>query len=180
MTTSRLVLIVLVLFVAASLIFGDRPWSLTSAPRVAEIDTLPDSPALASVRRYTEIGSGTLPYPARRTPFAPGFGPPPLKVGWAYREVSLVGMPLWAYPEGGLVTYFERPDGIQVALLGPEQAVLLDRITGRDYARRDFPWFQYVWGFLLPLGILLWTGLRRRELWRAEERFYEEAASRSA
>lgn len=180
MIVSRLLLAALVLFVAATLFLGDRPWSLTSSPRVAEIDTLPDDPALASVRRYTEIGSGTLPYPARHTPPALGTEPLPLKLGWAYREVSLVGMPLWAYPEGGLVTYFERPDGYQVALIGPEQAALLDTIVGRDYAGRSFPWYHYNWGFLLPLGILLWTWLRRREFRLAEERFYEEAASRSA
>jgi hypothetical protein len=180
MIASRLVLAALVLFVAANLFLGDRPWSLTSSPRIAEIDTLPDNPALASVRRYTEIGSGTLPYPVRRTPPAPATETVPLRIGWAYREVSLVGMPLWAYPEGGLVTYFERPDGYQVALIGPEQAALLGTIAGRDYASLSFPWYRYNWGFLLPLGILFWTWLRRRELRLAEERFYEEAASRSA
>ena len=56
-----------------------------------------------------------LPYPSRRTP--PAAGPMPLKLGWAYREVALFGMPMWGYPEGGLVTYLEMPQGIQVALV---------------------------------------------------------------
>lgn len=177
---SRIILAALALFLVANLALNDRPWSLTSAPRVAEIDTLPDDPALAPVRNYTEAGAGTLPYPERRTRPAAQAGPPPLKLGWAYREVGLLGMPLYAYPEPGLVTYFERPDAIHAAILTPAQLALLDRLTGRSYSQLSFPWYKYLWGPLFVLGLLLWTWARTYELRRAEERFFERQAAEEA
>jgi hypothetical protein len=177
---SRIILAALTLFLVANLALGDRSWSLTSAPRVAEIDTLPDDPALAPVRNYAETSAGTLPYPERRTPPAAEAGPPPLKVGWAYREVGLLGMPLYGYPEPGIVTYFERPDAIHAAILGHEQLALLDRLTGRSYSSLSFPWYRYAWGPLFLLGIFLWTWARTREVRRAEELFFERMAAEEA
>ncbi len=177
---SRTILAALALFLVVNLILGDRPWSLTSAPRVAEIDVLSADTGLAEVRNYTEIGSGILPYPARRTPPPADAGPPPLKIGWAYREVSLLGMPLWGYPEPGLVTYLEQPRAIQAAILAAEQLALLDRLTGRFYSGLRFPWYNYIWGWLFVLGIFAWTWARTREFRRAEELFFEQAAAEEA
>ncbi len=169
---SRTILAALALLLAANLYFTDRPWTLTSAPRVAEIAVLPDGPALAALRRDTEIGMGMLPYPNRRTP--PAAGPMPLKLGWAYREVALFGMPMWGYPEGGLVTYLEMPQGIQVALIDPERAALLDRLTGERYASLSFPWHRFVWGWLAVAALLAWVRIGRWEARREEERAYAE------
>lgn len=177
---SRLILAALALFLVANLALNDRPWSLTSAPRVSEIETLSEGPAFAVLRNYTETTAGTLPYPARRNSPAAQAGPPPLRLGWAYREVSLLGMPLYAYPEPGLVSYFERPDAIQAAILTPEQLALLDRLTGRSYSQLSFPWYKYLWGPLFLLGLFLWTWVRTRELRRAEERFFERIAAEEA
>ena len=177
---SRIILAALALFLVVNLALNDRPWSLISAPRVAEIETLADAPALAALRDYTEVGSGTLPYPARRTRPAAQAGPQPLRIGWAYREVSLLGMPLYAYPEPGIVSYFERPDAIQVAILSPEQLGTLDRLTGRAYSELSFPWYRYLWGPAFLLGIFLWTWVRSRELRRAEELFFEQAEAAKA
>jgi hypothetical protein len=177
---SRIILAALALFMVANLALGDRPWSLTSAPRVAEIATLPDAPALTPVRNYAEMSAGTLAYPERRTPPLAEAGPPPLKIGWAYREVSLLGMPLYGYPEPGIVAYFERPEAIHAASLGPEQLALLDRLTGGSYSSLSFPWYKYLWGPLFLLGILLWTWAKTREARRAEELFFERMAAEEA
>jgi len=169
---SRMLLAALALFLAANLYFTDRPWTLTSAPRVAEIAVLPDAPALATLRRDTEIGMGMLPYPSRRTP--PAAGPVPLKLGWAYREVALFGMPMWGYKEGGLVTYLEMPQGIQVALVDAERAALLDRLTGAQYSSRAFPWYKFVWGWLAVAVLLAAVRIGLWEARREEERAYAE------
>lgn len=171
---SRILLAALALFLAANLYVTDRPWTLTSAPRVAEIAVLPDEPALAGVRRYTEVGSGLLPYPSRRTP--PAAGPMPLKLGWAYREVALFGMPMWGYPEGGLVTYLEMPQGIQVALIDAERAASLDRLAGAQYSSLAFPWYRFVWGWLAVAVLLAIVRIGLWEARREEARAYAEGA----
>ena len=91
---SRIILAAIVLTMGIILYMSDRPWGFTSMPRIAEIALIPDGESTDSIRRYTEVGSGILPYmedearPAAR-------GQPPLKVGWSYREQIIFRMPLW-------------------------------------------------------------------------------------
>src|SRR5690349_20497156 len=103
---SRIMLGVIVLLLALNFALTDRSWKLASAPRVSELEILPDTPDFAPVRAATEADGAALAYPVRGTP-PPAAARPALKLGYAYREVSLFGMPLWAYPEPGLVTYLE-------------------------------------------------------------------------
>jgi len=176
---SRIVLGVIVLLLAVNFALTDRSWKLASAPRVSEVNVLPETAALAPVRAATEASDARLPYPVRGTP-PPAIARPPLKVGFAYREVSLFGMPLWAYPEPGLITYLERPADMKALVLSPEQVTALGALTGRDYARHRFPWYLHLWGWLLLVGIIAWTRARGIDISRAEARELQAGEPRSA
>jgi hypothetical protein len=176
---SRIVLGVIALLLAVNFALTDRSWKLASAPRVSEVEVLPEAPAFAPVRAATEAEGAALAYPIRGTP-PPAAARPALKLGYAYREVSLFGMPLWAYPEPGLVTYLERPAAMQALVLSPEQVAALGTLTGRDYAQLGFPWYLHLWGWLLLVGIIVWTKARSIDIRRAEERELQAEASRSA
>jgi len=177
---SRIVLGVIVLLLALNFALTDRSWKLASAPRVSEVDVPAETAALAPVRAATEASDARLPYPIRAAP-RPAVTRPALKVGFAYREVSLFGMPLWAYPEPGLITYLERPADMQALVLSPAQVTALGAVTGRDYSKVRFPWYLHVWGWLLLAGIVAWTRARGIDIRRAEARELQAAAeSRSA
>jgi hypothetical protein len=79
-------------------------------------------------------------------------------------------MPFWASEEAGYVTYLEFPEYIQIALLSPSQTSMLERQTGRRFTEDySFPWHSHLWGWLLFVGLLVWTLLWRREANLAEE-----------
>jgi len=168
-TKSRIVLAVLLAATAAAMIFSGRPWRGYSMPRVAEIATLPDNEELAPVRRYTEIGSGIFPYIGGPRPEL-GRVRQPLKLGYAYDEYGILGMPYWVSGEYGLVTYLETVEGIQVAVITPSQRPMLDGMLGtpvtRDY---QFRWYLQIWGWFFPPLFLLWILTWRREDMAREE-----------
>lgn len=167
--SSRIFLGVLIVAVGLAVYFSDRPWDMTSAPRIAQVAVLPDSPALADVRRYTEIGSGVLPYNEGRAPPA-SRGRPPLKLGWTYREVSALRMPFWASDEFGFVTYLEQPWGVEFGILSPSQIQMLEQRLGRRFSEDfSFPWYLHLWGWLPLIGLIAWSLLWRREANLAEE-----------
>lgn len=173
MIVPRVALGLLALAFAIVFFVSDREWGLTSMPRVETIDVLPDRPELAQVRFYTEMGSGVLPYTSRegsRRAAADAQPRPPLKIGFAYREISILRLPFWAHEEGGIVTFFEMPNGYQVALINADQLRLLERISGRGYSGFSFPLWRHLWGWLFVLGLLGWYLLHRR----AEARWREE------
>ena len=165
----RIFLAALVLCAALAFYVSKRDWSATSMPRIEQVDVIPDGPRTADVREYTEIGSGILPYMSRETRPAPGVRPP-LKLGWSYREFGLLGMPFWASKELGFVTYVETPEGLQFAVLMPEQVKLLEELTGKTYSDYSFPLYRHAWGWLFVLAFLVWLWLNRR----AEAKWREE------
>ena len=166
---SRIVLAIVVVATAVMVFLSDRPWNMTSAPRIAEVAVLPDTPAFADVRRYTRIGSGLFPY-ARPEPPRASRAEPVLKLGWTYREISGLRLPFWVSDELGFVTYFERPHGLQFGVLSAAQIGEIEWRLGRrvseDYR---FPWYLHLWGWLPFLGLIVWTWLWHREADRAEE-----------
>jgi hypothetical protein len=169
---SRVVLLCLVLSIAAAIHYGDRHWALRNLPHIILLDTLPSSPLTHSIRNETEYGSALLPYPGKEIS---GFLGPhleslpsasasaPLRLGYSYRELSLFGMPFWAYGDHGLVTYLETPIGYRAALVTDQRRELLQRITGRSYAGYALPLHRHVWGWLLVLGFVVWSFVRRWE-----------------
>ena len=165
---SRIFLGVLVVAVGIALYLSDRPWNLPSAPRIAEVAVLPDTPAFADVRRYTEIGSGVLPYGEGGAP--PAQARPPLRLGWTYREMSALRMPFWASDEFGFVTYLEQPWGREFGILSPAQIGMLEQRLGRRFSEEySFPWYLHLWGWLPLIGLIAWSLLWRREANLAEE-----------
>ena len=169
-TPSRIVLGVLIVMVLAAMIFSGRPWRGYSIYRVAEIATLPDNERLAPVRRYTEIGSGIFPHLNGPRPEL-GEGRQPLRVGWAYHEYGILGMPYWVDSEIGLVTAIDTPNGVQIGAITPGQIPLLEEMVGAPIVRNySFRWYLQIWGWLFPPLFLLWLYLWRREDRQEEER----------
>jgi len=179
MLYSRIILGVIVLFLVVNLALTDRSWKLASAPRIAELGTLDETPALAPLRAATEASEQVLPYPPNG-PLPAIAGRQPLKAGLAYREVSLFGLPLWAYSEPGLATYLERPRDMRALPLDPEQAAALDAATGYAYSEVRFAWWLHIWGWLLPILILVWTKARSIDIGKVEERELAQGEARSA
>ncbi|TMJ14114.1 MAG: hypothetical protein E6G94_10270 [Alphaproteobacteria bacterium] len=164
-----------VMAVAVVLILSARPILPTTMPRVDAIDTVPNTINFASVRRYTDFGSGLLPY-TEREKVERGMRrrdqleEPEVKLGWSYSETTFLGMPYWASQDFGLVTFMETGAGYQIAILMPEQVKLLSELSGKDYGKRSFPLLMHLWGWLFPLGLGLC-------LWFS---FYIEAKKREA
>ena len=163
MRRSNLVLAAWAVCVAAILFLSDRPWSAFSLARIDPVAELPDTPAFADVRRYTEIGSGFLPYfPGEARPET--VDRPALKLGWAYREIGLMRMPFWVSSDIGYVAYYEQPTGRQIGILSPSQVEMIEQRTGRRFTREyAFPWYLKPWGWLVVLGLVGWTLFSRRE-----------------
>ncbi|HEX8366868.1 MAG TPA: hypothetical protein VF603_16430 [Allosphingosinicella sp.] len=173
MIVPRIALGLLAAAFALAFFLSEREWGLTSMPRVEAIDTLPATPELAAVRRYTEIGSGLLPYLPReraRKAAALRVERQPLRVGFSYREISILRLPIWAAEDNGLVTYIELPSWYQIALINDDQVRLLERISGRSYSGYSFPRWKHMWGWLFLLGLIGWYLLHRRAVakWREE------------
>ena len=169
----RLFLALLALCAGLVLFVSERPWSATSMPRIDEVAVIPDGPKTASVREYTEYGSGVLPYMPREAPPAPGpDSERPIKLGWSYREFSVLRMPFQASKELGFVTYIETPEGRRFSVMVPEQLELLEQLAGRKIsARYSFPWHRHLWGWAFVLAFLVWLFLNRR----AEAKWREES-----
>lgn len=165
---------VVVVTMAAAIFLGGRPLLPANTPRVDAIETLSDAPNMKQVRRYTEYGSGILPYNKREIEIRakqPADPRPPLRIGWSYREVSFFGLPIWAYEEYGFVTFLEEPMGYKIAILPPPQLELLQELTGKSYSGRHFPWWKHIWGwvFALGLGAVIFLQLREQARWREEQ-----------
>lgn len=169
---SRIIFVCLLLSIAAAVHYGDRHWALRNMPRIILVDTLPGGPLTHLLRHETEYGSALLPYPWAKISGFLGHDPEslpaagasaPLRLGYSYRELSLFGMPFWAYADHGLVTYLETPIGYRAAVVTDRRRELIERITGRSYAGYALPLHRHVWGWLLVLGFLLWFFVRRWE-----------------
>jgi len=179
---SRIALAALALAWTAIFYFSDRPFGLTSTPRVAEVAVIPDEPGFADVRNYAQYGAAVLPYmsDAERPILSKGEGPPavenrPAKIGWTYRETSALRMPFWASGEFGYVAYVERQSGILITPIGEAQMALFEQRAGRAYSQEySFPWYFHAWGWLIVAGLIVWTLLWRREANLAEEARWAE------
>ncbi|MEA3015084.1 MAG: hypothetical protein QOD42_3629 [Sphingomonadales bacterium] len=163
---SRFILIGIAVLWLAIALLSERPWGLTSTPRIREIQTLPDNPQTAALRRWTSI---LVPYLDReRRPEVTG--QPPIKLGWSYREYSIFTMPVWAQSEEELVFYVDAPDGREFTPLNPQRLDPFDRLTGvqapRDYS---FPWYLYMWGWWVLIALIAWTLVKRKEDLAREE-----------
>ena len=171
---SRIALAALALAWTAIFYFSDRPFGLTSTPRVAEVALIPEGPQFADVRRYADYGAAKLPYASDAERPARGASSP-ARIGWTYRETSALRMPFWASGEFGYVAYVERQSGILITPIGEAQMALFEQRAGRAYSQEySFPWYFHAWGWLIVAGLIVWTLLWRREANLAEEARWAE------
>lgn len=158
--------------VFANALLSNRPLQGYTMYQIEEIATLPDTPELADVRRYTEIGAGEIPHLRGGNDDADA-GKQSLKLGWIYQESGILGLPYWAENVSTMPSlYIDYGDGYRYAGVGPRQVPLLEEKVGRPVLRDyEFHWYRHVWGWLFPLSLALLI-----VLWRKEARKREEAA----
>jgi hypothetical protein len=174
---SRIILGALLGAIILALLFSGRPWRGYNMPRVTPIAVLEDSPRLADVRHYTEIGPGIFPYIGGPRPELAETRQP-LRLGYAYVEYGIFGLPYWVGEEYGMVTYLETSAGVQVAAITPGQVPLLDEMIGAPTASGyHFRWYLYIWGWPLLILFVAWVWTWRREDLSEEERLRDECAS---
>ena len=154
----------------------NRPPYLSNRPWVQHVAELPQDKA-ETLRASIEADTYVIPntrYAApwgRVVPSDPHKSMSPTMLGYSTREVSLLGMPLFAYPDAGYVLYAEEAQQFTMKLLDENGRRQVDDAVGhpvgRDYA---FPFWRYLWGWALPLliGAWLWVWLRGREQRRIE------------
>jgi hypothetical protein len=162
---NRIILLLLAAGVAAVLVLSPRSWSMANTLRIQQVGILPETPAVD----YALEGL----YPAMVLPYLPGEAQArsvasltrqrDRRLGIAYREVSIVKMPVWAYEEGGLVAYRELRGGYSVEPLGPQEIAGLEAATGQNYGSRRFSLLPHLWGWLFAAGFLFWWFVANRE-----------------
>jgi hypothetical protein len=159
----------IVLFLICAMVLSGRPVLTFGVHNVHELRTLPDDPRLEAARGYT--WSGEVPYPDGRFYPSRARERQPLKIGWVYTEYGVFSMPFWAQSDMGLFLYVEGPGAVRVGYLSPSQIALLEQ-QGSGPIPQDagFPWYQHIWGWLLPILVLVWY-----LLWRREDRAREAA-----
>jgi len=176
---AQLVVVVLIIgLLVGTQIFSHRPRLMTSRPWIEPVADIPARANLDQLRHYVAFYEAYIPKQRYRPPFGltvetpPPAPDSPPRLGYSIREVSLLGMPLFAHPEEGFVVYVERPDRFAMAPLGGDDGVrLLEQKAGaplsRDFA---FAWWEHSWGCLLFVLLAAWGVLeiRRRARARAE------------
>lgn len=171
----------LAVFMIVNMVVTNRPLSGYSMFQIEEIATLPDTPELADVRRYTQIGSGFIPH--MRGSGTPPAGVPPLKVGWVYQERGIMGLPYWASDVStGPSLYFDTGRGYQIAGVAPGQVALLEQKAGSPILTGySFNGWRYMWGWLFPLTLLLlaWLWVRERKAAEDARWAYEQQTERA-
>lgn len=162
---NRVILLLLAAGAVAVFMLSPRSWSMANTPRIEEVATLPETAAVeaALADTYPNLVLPYLPGEAQVRAVAALSRQRDRRLGYAYREVSIMKMPLWAYGDGGLVVYRELPQGYSVEPIAPEQVSALERATGRSYSsHRLAPW-PHLWGWLFAAGFILWWFLAQRD-----------------
>lgn len=165
-----IVAVLIAVGVIANLILSNRPMSGYSMLQIEEIATLPDTPELADVRRYTEIGSGFIPH-MRGVRTDVDIASQPLKIGWVYQEGGIMSLPYWAQDVStGPSLYIDTGRGYQIAGVTPAQTPLLEQKVGRPIVSTySFQWYKHIWGWAFPISLILLIWLWRREMLAREE-----------
>ena len=166
---SRILIGLIAIAMAAILFLSDRPWGLTSSPRIDEIAVFPEDPRLNELRRQIQWGDSLYPYVTPKAQAeAAAAGPPRLKYGWTYREWNILGMPFAAYAESGFAAFMEMRGGVKLALIDEDSRGLIEEVTGGDPgAGYQFPWLNHVWGWLIVLALAVWQIFSLIEIKRA-------------
>ena len=162
---NRVILLLLAAGAVAVFMLSPRSWSMANTPRIEEVATLPENAAVetALADTYPNMVLPYLPGEAQTRAVAALQRQRDRRVGYAYREVSIMKMPLWAYGDGGLVVYRELPQGYSVEPIEPEQVSALERATGTAYSTHRLTLWPHLWGWLFAAGFILWWFLAQRD-----------------
>jgi hypothetical protein len=151
----------MVLLVAGTQFFSHRPRFLTNRPWVVHVADLPDKgrdklSMFIDANAYVVPSTRYNPPIGMKAPIGDLAMSPPM-LGYSIREVSALGMPFLAYKEGGYVLYVEDGTDFRMTPLDDSGRKLLDDTVGQpighDYS---FPWWEYLWGWLLIALIGSW------------------------
>jgi hypothetical protein len=179
---SRLILLLLAAAIVAVFLLSPRSWSMKDTPRVVEVATLPEAAGdqvLAGV--YPNMVLPYLEGEAEARMIASTVRQRDRRIGYVYREVSLLKMPFWAYEDGGLVVYRELPAGYSIAPVTPDQVAALEAATGKRFSGHGPSLWRHLWGWLFAAGFVLWWFVagheesRRREVAEGDEAGAESA-----
>ncbi|WP_157217437.1 hypothetical protein [Flavisphingomonas formosensis] len=152
--------VLLVAFAAISF-WSPRSWSLTDRPRIDLVAPIPKEADLLKMRRFVSYGitiPKTMPDIARLIPGTTETAP---ALGYSFREVDILRMPIFAYEDQGYVMFVERAGSYQAVPLDADYLKLLRQAAGRDLsAGYSFSVWPYLWGWSMAVGFLLWLGLQ--------------------
>lgn len=164
-----------ILFVVGAILVSGRPILYYSASVIEDELVVPEERTEA-LRRLLPVV--IIPYPNGRVRPSLADTRQPVRLGYVYTEYGFLGMPLWAHLEPDLDTvfYMEGESGYYAATINnaasnnPARLAYWERETGisipREHGTR---WYNHIWGWLLPVLLLIWFLLRRKEDWEREE-----------
>src|SRR4051794_32893250 len=162
---NRVILLLLAAAAVGIFMLSPRGWSMANTPQIEEVATLPETAAVENALAGVAPNM-ILPYlpgEAQARSVAALSRQRDRRLGYAFREVSIIKMPLWAYEEGGLVVYRELPQGYSVEPIASEQVTALERATGRSYSNHRLTLWRHLWGWLFVAGFILWWFMARRD-----------------
>lgn len=161
-----------------AVLLSPRPLWPTNRPNIAPVRLIPLKGELERFGDWIDAYGIIMPK-AEHLPIIAAADPrlaeaaapdPQPRLGYSYREIALLGLPLMAYPEFGYVAYREHQGFHHVVPLDADALALLDRKAG---ARLEQGWWFPVWRCwgLLYVAALIGIGLfelraqrRRREV----------------
>lgn len=155
----HILLAALALGMAASFYLSPRAYMLTNMPQVTLVEELPDAADATKLRRFLNYSAILLPRGERGD--AVVRDRPAL--GYSYREISILRVPLIAYPDQGYVLFVETPQQVQMVPLDADYMKLLEQEARQPLAAGySFPYWRHMWGWTFLLGFLLWWFLQAR------------------
>jgi hypothetical protein len=161
----HVILAALAVGMAAVLYWSPKPYMLTNLPMVDQVAALPPGTDVLKLRRFLNYSAYVIP--KAEADSEAQVQPPAL--GYSYREVSVLKLPLFAYADQGKVLYIEIADRVQMVPLDADYLALLEKEAGQPLGRDySFPWWKHVWGWAFLLGFVLWWVLQVRAERRRE------------
>jgi hypothetical protein len=159
----HVVLAMIVLAYAGTAYLSPLEWNARSVPEIAHVADLPaqtDQAKFSEFLRYTGIAVTR----AVKAPItAPVMSESPVELGYSFRQISVMRLPLFGYRELGLSLYQEQADGYRMVPLNDDYKAELEKETGAPLnTNYIFPWWKYAWGWLFVVALIGWYMLQRR------------------
>lgn len=161
--------ILIVLMVVVTQFFSHAPRMLTNRPWVVKVADIPARAGIAQLQYYIDTANVTIPKKLYSPPLglkeeqpvpAPASAP---MLGYSFREIDVLGMPLMAYRENGYVLYIDGRGWFEMAPIDNDQLKLLEQEAGVPLSRGfSMPFWRHCWGLVLMIMIAAWLALEVR------------------